>query len=115
MIKLLGISCSRSEILLGRDRIKYIEKHKRDFNSEDDFRKHIESLPEIIQNPDYVGLHSDRDSIRFIKKIDEHMLVAVRLTGKDKLWVRSAYPITQAKLDYYINKGYVIKCTTPLD
>ena len=95
---------------MGRDRLKYIEKHKSDFKSEEDFYKHIEMLPEIIGNPDYVGIHPSGESIEYIKRIDEVMIVAVRLTGKKALWVRTAFPLSNDKLETYISSGSVKAC-----
>ncbi|WP_059170220.1 PBECR2 nuclease fold domain-containing protein [Bacillus sp. FJAT-27445] len=109
IITLLNLSLSERHILIWKDRIKYIEKHKEDFSSDLEFKKHIEAIPSIVQNPDYVGLHPKGDSLQFIKKIDKTILVAVRVKNKGKLAVRSAYPIDELKLESYLKSGTVKK------
>ncbi len=112
IIDLLNLSSEEKDIIVWRDRLNYIAKHKNDFETEEQFYKHIEAIPEIIQNPDYVGLHPNGKSLEFIKRIDENMLVAVRLSDKKKLAFRTSYPIKQSKLNNYIAAGRV-KCVNP--
>lgn len=100
---------TQTEIHMGRDRVKYIEKHKNDFLSEESWRTHVEAIPDIIQNPDYVGIHPGGDGIEFIKQIDEICLVAVRIKMKGKLWVRSVYPLTKKRLDNFIRTRRCIR------
>jgi hypothetical protein len=107
IIKLLDLSVSETGIIIWKDRIRYIEKHKQDFDSEEDWLRHVEAMPEIIQNPDYVGLHPKDNSIQFIKKIDKHILVGVRITNKRNWVVRSSYPISEMQLQTYLDCGTV--------
>lgn len=107
VINTLGLSLPETDIVVWGDRIQYIEKHKKDFKTEEEFKQHVEAMPEIINSPDYVGLHPKGDSIQYIKKIDEWMLVGVRIKVKGNLVVRSTYPITQDKLNDYIASGTV--------
>ncbi|MDD9147359.1 PBECR2 nuclease fold domain-containing protein [Sporolactobacillus sp. CQH2019] len=106
IIDLLHLKTNEKDILLWKDRIRYIDKHKSDFTSDEEFKKHVEAIPDIVQNPDYVGIHPKGESIEFIKKIDRLMLVAVRLNLKsDVLKFRSAYPIKQSQLESYLKNG----------
>ena len=106
IIELLEIEIDEEKnIIIWKDRIKYIEKHKSDFDSEEEWKEHVEAIPEIIANPDYVGIHPSGKSIEFIKKIKENMLVAVRLTNKKTLNFRSSYPISEKKLQTYLKSG----------
>lgn len=84
-------------------------------STEADYKKHVESMPDIINNPDYVGLHPKGNSIQYIKRIDELMLVAIRITLKGKLVVRSSYPITQNTLDSYLASGSVKEIPKNID
>ncbi len=79
VISLLGLHSNEMKIVIGKDKLKYIEKHKHKFKNEDEFIRHIESLPDIIENPDFVGFHPNGDSIEYIKQIDEILLIAVRI------------------------------------
>ncbi|RYI30615.1 hypothetical protein EVU96_09370 [Bacillus infantis] len=110
IIDILEIEISEEKnIVIWKDRIKYIEKHISDFDSFDEWKTHVEAIPEIVQNPDYVGVHPNGKSIEFIKKIDKNMLVAVRLTNKKSLNFRSSYPITDEKLQTYVLSGRMKK------
>lgn len=95
------------DIVLWGDRLTHIEKHKEEFASEEEYKRHIESIPDIIQSPDYIGLHPNGESLEYIKKIDELVLVAVRIKFKGRLAVRTAYPITEEKLQAFLAKGRV--------
>ncbi|MBS4025342.1 MAG: hypothetical protein KGZ96_06660 [Clostridia bacterium] len=43
IINLLGLNLMETEIIIWKDRLKYIEKHKNDFKTESDYKKHVES------------------------------------------------------------------------
>ncbi len=102
MIAFLKLNRKPCNILLWEDRLKYMEKHKKDVKSEEDYYKHIEQIPNILKNPQYLGLHPKDNSIQFIKRIDELMLVGVRIKTEGSLNIRSSYPITQKQLNTYI-------------
>lgn len=101
----LKLCICETDILIWGDRISYIEKHRGDFETESAYKKHVEALPEIINHPDYVCVHPNGKSLEYIKKLDEWMLVAVRIRLEGALVVRSGYPIKQQKLDSYIASG----------
>lgn len=102
-ILLLGINRSEADIFISADRLKHIEKHKYEFK--DDFDLHVSLIPEIIENPDYVAIHPNGISIEYIKTINETVLIAVRLNQKDRLWLKTMFKLTPAKLQDYINSG----------
>lgn len=106
---LLGLSLGERDIIIWKDRIKYIEKHKSDFGSEEEYKEHVEAIPSIVQSPDYVGLHPNGDGLEFIKRINGLMLVGVRIKSKGKLVVRSSYPIKETKLNNWLSSGRVKK------
>lgn len=105
VISLLGLHSNEMKIVIGKDKLKYIEKHKHKFKNNDEYIRHIESLPDIIENPDFVGLHPSGDSIEYIKQIDEILLIAVRIRNQGKLWIKSVFPITKDKLETYKRAG----------
>jgi hypothetical protein len=115
IIALLKLNRSECNIILWEDRFKYIEKHIQDFESEEEFRKHISLIPDIIENPDYVGRHPKDNSMQYIKRINELMLVAVRIKDKGNLSFRSAYPITEAQLDDYLMYGNTTEYNKDID
>jgi hypothetical protein len=115
VISLLKLNRSECDIILWEDRFIYIEKHIQDFESEEAFENHISCIPDIIENPDYVGRHPKDNSIQYIKRINELMLVAVRIKDKGNLSFRSAYPITEAQLDDYLMYGNTTEYNKDID
>lgn len=92
-------------IVLVQKRKKHMIKHAAEFS---DFEKAYESIPEIIREADYVGLHPKGDSLQYIKKIDGNVLVAVSL-GVEEGSVRTMYSITENKLNNYLASGRLRK------
>lgn len=94
-----------TNIIMWDDRIEHIEKHRMNFRNIYDFDDYIEMIPDIIKNPDYIGVKDKNKSIQFIKQYNDNILIAVRLTTKGKLSFRTMYPITDGQLDDYIEKN----------
>ena len=67
----------------------------------------MESIPNIIEEPDYIGIHPKDNSISFIKDYSSHVIVAVRVSSSGILSYRTMYPLMDAQLTNYIEKGYV--------
>jgi len=105
MIRFLNLSINPCSIMLWDDRLKYMEKYKSDFISKKAYYKHLQEIPNIIENPDYIGLHPKDNSIQFIKRIDELMLVGVRIKNKGSLNIRSSYPISNEQLQTYLDSN----------
>lgn len=102
----IGISFDNElEIVLWKDRLKHIEKHKKDFDSEEEYQLHLESIPDIINNPDYIGIHPKGHSIEYVKRVDKVVLVAVRIKASGPLSVRTLYPLKENKLNNYLKSG----------
>ena len=101
IINLFNLSYEKdSKILLTKDRKKHMLKHKNEFS---DFEKTYSRIDEIIQNPEFVGMHPSGESIEFIKRLDETVLVAVRLNKN--LNVKTMYVISETKLNNYVKSG----------
>ena len=109
IINLLNLNRDECDIVLWEDRLKYIEKHKVNFDDESDFEKHIARIPEIIDSPDYVGKHPADNSIQYIKRLDKLMIVAIRIKNQGNLAFRTAYPLSEEQLADYIKCGTVWK------
>jgi hypothetical protein len=109
ILSFMNLQVNEGKILLSEDKIKYFEKHKQDFKDDEEFYKHIRSIPEIIASPDYIGIHPDGNSIEFIKEIDRTTLVAIRINNSGVFWVKSVFPISEGKLLNYQKSGRVKK------
>lgn len=88
------------EIFLSSKRKRHMEKHRDEFKDFDDV---FDRIDEIIDEPDYIGLHPSGQSLEYIKRIDGNVLVAVRLS--EELTVRTMYVIKDTKLENYVNAG----------
>lgn len=99
VINILNLDEKPRNIKFSYDRISHCEKHKLDFKNESAYYKSMELIPEIINNPDYVGYNEVNSSIEYIKKIDDLTLVAIRLKKYGDLFLRSIYPISNTKLN----------------
>lgn len=115
IINLLDLSINEQDIIFWYDRITHIRKHQLEFEDERGFASFINHIPEVVNHPDYVVLHPDLTSIKFIKRFEFNMVVAVRVSISGKLHVRTAFTITQNKLENYILKNSAKRCSQHID
>lgn len=108
VIDTLNLNCSPRNILLTADRIYHCEKHKNEYKDEHSYNKSISSIPEIINTPDYIGFNESNNSIHYVKKLEDATLVAVRLSYKGSLTLRTVFPLTEYKLNKEINSKKLI-------
>lgn len=106
-INTLELDCKQEKIYLWGARIEeHCEKHKDEYSSPSAYYEAIENIPEIIKNPDYVGISKTNGNIQYIKKLTDYSLVAIKVAkGKEGLLFRTIYPITQGKLNSNIKSG----------
>ena len=74
--------------------------------------KHIDSIPNIIKNPDYVGINPNEygDTIELIKVLDKNILIGIKLDIDDNyLYVSTMYELQQSKLKRRIYSGRIKK------
>ena len=109
-IDILGLNLKPQNIFIWSPRIsEHCEKHKDEYSSVQEYDKAIKSIPQIIQNPDYIGLHSN-GNIQYIKQIGDISLVGVKIIkGDNNLLFRTIFTITEDKLEYYIKTKKVYK------
>lgn len=106
IIDLLELNLEQEKnIFLFENQKSHFEKHRDEF---EDLEKVVEEIPNIISNPDYVGLHNNKNSVRYIKRLDNNVLVAVRLNNKNAN-VRTLYKITDDKIKKYLELDKIKK------
>ena len=77
-IELLGLSIAPdTPILLGESNINHMKE-----SHPEDYEKYFSGLEAILATPDYVNLNPRDGSIKYIKTIDEHVVVGVRVSTK---------------------------------
>lgn len=108
VINALNLNCSPRNILLTADRIYHCEKHKNQYRDENSYNTSIESIPQIISNPDYIGFNKTNNSVQYIKKLEDTTLVAVRISYKGSLRLRTIFPISEVKLNKSIKSSEFI-------
>jgi hypothetical protein len=73
--------------------------------------RYIDHIPEIIKNPDYVGLHDNKDgtfSVEYIKVLKLNVLVAVKVDSDvDYLYVSTVYDIQDSKIQRRLFSGKI--------
>ncbi|MBS6677054.1 MAG: dihydroorotate dehydrogenase [Clostridiales bacterium] len=94
-----------TDILFWKDRIKHTERHRKDFVSDEEYELCFEQIPDIIQNPEFISIHPNKDSISFICRFTDHVSVAVRLSTDGRLSYRTMYPLRESQLNNYIKQG----------
>ncbi len=83
-------------IVLYNDRIKHIEKHRNEF-AKDTLEDIIENLSSIVAAPDYISIDQHKEGVQLVKKVNDNILVAIRLSNSSELKIKSVYPISNAK------------------
>ena len=110
--KLIGKYKERFNIILGIDLpilciyqfdglFTHVRKHH-----EDDLR-YYDKIALIVNDPDYIGTDSTKPgSIELIKKLDEHVLVAITLDKKETYYfVSTMFSQTNAKVQARLSSG----------
>lgn len=75
------------------------DRHINDYKSVNDYYYVMDSLEEIINNPDYVFYDKSKAGLEYYKNIRGNILVAIRVVPGKELKVRSVYPVEQEKIN----------------
>lgn len=75
------------------------DRHINDYKNEEDYYFVMDSLEEIINDPDYVFYDKSKAGLEYYKNVRGNILVAVRVIPGKELKVRSVYPVEQEKID----------------
>lgn len=75
------------------------DRHINDYPNEEDYYFVMDSLEEIIRQPDYVFYDKSKQGLEYYKKIDSNILVAVRVNNGRELKVKSVYPVETEKIE----------------
>jgi len=70
--------------------------------------KYIDYLPDIIRQPDCIGIHND--SIELVKCYRDNIFISVKLdSSRSKYYVATMFDIKRSKIESYIRSGRLIK------
>lgn len=94
-------------IILGNSNIEHMKRQHFE-----DYIKYGRDIKEIINNPTYVARNPNQGSIEYIKEYklnDDFVLVAVRISNKGTMFVKTLFTMPERKKDIYLKKGYAKK------
>lgn len=70
--------------------------------------KYIDYLPDIINHPDFAGIHDG--NIELIKCFKDNIFISIKLDSKkSKHYVATIFDVKQSKIDSYIRSGRLIR------
>ena len=76
------------------------------------YQNYLILLPDILKNPDYVGINQIyTDSIELVKIYQDVVLVSITKNKDVFLYVSSLYDITMKKVNKRLNSGRLVKVT----
>lgn len=74
--------------------------------------KHIDDVPDIIKNPDYVGINPNEseNTLELIKRFDKNILVGIKFNvDEGYLYVSTMYTVQESKLERRLHSGRIKK------
>lgn len=109
VIDMLDLDLNPQNINIWSTRIEeHCEKHKSEYSSPSSYNQAINSIPLIIEQPDYIGLHKN-GNIQYVKRLDDISLVGIQiLKGSGDLLFRTIFPISEIKLENSLKSGKLI-------
>lgn len=87
-------------IILGEENIKHMKSQH-----PDDFKKYFSQLSNILSTPDYVIPNPKDGSLQYIKKFDDYVLTAVRVSGNNVYFSKSLYTMGTEKIERFNKNG----------
>lgn len=94
-------------IFIGEANIQHMKK--KHFQ---DYEKYGTEIIDIIKNPTYIARNPNQGSIEYIKEYkinNEFVLVAVRISNKGTMFVKTLFTMTERKKNIYLKNGYAKK------
>lgn len=88
----------------------HASKHREEFKNDDSYYNTLENVDKIIESPFFVYYDPHKNSLLYFKKIDENVCAVVQLNlrkNKD-IYVATVYPISENKINKYIEKSYIL-------
>ena len=71
--------------------------------------KYIDYIPDIVKNPDYIGVNPNEkgtESIELIKKYKDNVMIGIKLDkDNDYLYVSTMHDIQESKIERRLHSG----------
>mgnify|MGYP003518438525 FL=1 len=99
---ILGIDIKEKEIYRSKGLPTHIVKRKHY-----KVMKYIDYIPDIIANPDYIGINpNEKESIELIKKYKDNVLLGIKVDKqKDILYVSTMHDVQVGKIERRLYSG----------
>ena len=103
VIEFFGLE--KGEVYIGEQNILHM---KSDHYS--DYDKYFVYISEIISSPDYIGKNPRNDSLELVKEFfceetKNYVKIAIRISQKGTLFVRTLYTLNSSKFEFQVSKG----------
>jgi len=70
--------------------------------------KYIDYLPEIINQPDYVGIYNQ--NIEMVKCLGDNIFVSIKIDAKkSKYYISTVFDVKESKISSYVASGRLIE------
>lgn len=102
---ILGINMGELEIYRSKGLPSHMVKRKH-FNC----LKYIDYIPDIIQNPDYIGINPNEagQSIEIIKRYKDNVMIGIKLdTDGEYLYVSTVHDVQESKIERRLYSGRI--------
>ncbi len=101
----LDNSYLNKKIVIYHDRYTHIDKHRLEFSSINEYQNIVNNIGNIVSNPDFIVIDNTKKGINIIKKINDTVLIAIRISNSNELKIKTLYPINETKRNkLYKNK-----------
>jgi len=108
VIDILGLDYDEEKsIFIGDSNIEHMKRQHLA-----DYEKYGKNIIDIIENPTYVAKNPNQGSIEYIKEYkinNDFVLVAVRISNKGTMFVKTLFTMTEKKKNIYLKNGYAKK------
>jgi hypothetical protein len=77
-----------------------------------EYEMYYDRIPEIVTEPDYIGINPKDSSIQFVKEFlvnSDYIRVAVKITSNTKCYVKTLHLLSTCNAENYISKGTLKK------
>lgn len=105
--RILNINLKQSKIVRSNGLIAHLIKRKHFVAL-----KYIDSIPDIIKNPDYIGVNpceKKNTSIELVKCFKDNILLGIKVDmTNDKLYISTMFDISDSKLKRRLNSKRLI-------
>lgn len=93
----LDPSFINKKIVMFDDRIQHIERHAKEFKNNGSYTNAILNIDSILSSPDFICKDEKNNSLEFVKKLEDNILIAVRVSNSEYLKLKTLYPINNIK------------------